>query len=238
MKFGVVLFPESNCGRDVLHVLRTVMKQEVVELWHKDIALPDFSVGDCLVLSDGFASRDNIGSEENTPFSPIINAVIDFANNGGYVLGICNGFQLLCEAGLLPGKLLKNESQKFICKNVHLKTMTNHTAITSQIDPDLVLKIPIAHEQGRYHAEETVVNEMETNEQILFKYCDEHGLINTASNPNGTLANIAGICNKNRNVFGLMPKPERASEAILGNTDGRLLFDSLLTTAKVEMAAG
>ena len=238
MKFGVVIFPGSNCDHDVLHVLGTVMQEEVVELWHKETELPDFSSGDCIIIPGGFSYGDYLRAGAIARFSPIMKAVIEFANNGGYVWGICNGFQILCEAGLLPGVLLPNANQKFVCKNVYLKTMTNHTAITSQIDENLALKIPIAHADGRFHCDEETLKNLEDNEQILFKYCDKNGEVNEEANPNGTLANIAGICNENRNVFGMMPHPERASEEILGNTDGRLLFASLLATSKVEMAAG
>ena len=160
-------------------------------------------------------------------------AVIDFANQGGYVWGICNGFQILCEAGLLPGVLLRNEKQKFICKNVHLKTITNNSVITSNIDSQASIKIPIAHAEGRYFAAEETIQELRSNDQILFKYCDENGEITEHSNPNGSTDHIAGICNTNRNVFGMMPHPERASELELGNTDGRILFESLITTTKV-----
>ena len=155
-------------------------------------------------------------------------SVIDFANRGGYVFGICNGFQILCESGLLPGVLLGNASQKFICKNVYLKTMTNKSRLTKTLDKKQALKIPIAHAEGRYHADAATLQELEKNNQILFKYCDENGKINDAANPNGTAMNIAGICNAKRNVFGMMPHPERASELILGNSDGRLLFESLI----------
>lgn len=238
MKFGVVVFPGSNCDKDVIHVLSTVMGQETVELWHKDTELPGFESGDCIVLPGGFAYGDYLRAGAIARFSPIMQSVIEFANNGGYVWGICNGFQILCEAGLLPGALLKNENQKFICKNTFLKATTTHCAVTSQIDQDKALKIPIAHAEGRYFADEATLAELESDDQILFKYCDEKGNISPESNPNGSSLNIAGVCNKNRNVFGIMPHPERASEEILGNTDGRLLFDSLLATAKVEMAAG
>ncbi len=237
MKFGVVVFPGSNCDGDIMHVLGQVMEQEVVELWHKETELKDLESGDCIVLPGGFTYGDYLRPGAIARFAPIMQAVIDFANNGGYVWGICNGFQILCEAGLLPGVLLPNGQQKFICKNVHLKTITNHSVITSQLNLNRTLNIPIAHADGRYFTDEHTLQDLKDNDQILFQYCDEHGAVTHQSNPNGALENIAGICNKNRNVFGMMPHPERASEAILGNTDGRLLFESVLATAKVEMAA-
>jgi len=207
MKFGVVVFPGSNCDDDMIHVLGTVMQQEVVKLWHKETELKGFEKGDCIILPGGFSYG---------------------ANNGGYVWGICNGFQVACEAGLLPGVLLRNSNQKFICKNVHLKTMTNNSAITSNIDSAKPLLIPIAHAEGRFLADEATLKSMEENDQILFKYCDENGNVTNEANPNGSTNSIAGICNANRNVFGMMPHPERASEKVLGNDDGRIMFESLL----------
>ncbi len=233
MKFGVVVFPGSNCDDDMIHVLGSVMQQEVVKLWHKNTSLPGFEKGDCIVLPGGFSYGDYLRAGAIARFSPIMQAVIDFANNGGYVWGICNGFQILCEAGLLPGALLRNHNQKFICKNVFLKTETTNSAITSQLAKDQVLKIPIAHAEGRYHASHAVLDELAANDQILFTYCDEHGQTNADANPNGAERHIAGICNQDRNVFGMMPHPERASEVTLGNTDGRHLFESLLTTSGV-----
>ena len=233
MKFGVVIFPGSNCDDDMIHVLGTVMQQEVVRLWHKDTSLPGFEKGDCIVLPGGFSYGDYLRAGAIARFSPIMNAVIEFANRGGYVWGICNGFQILCEAGLLPGALLRNSQQKFICKNVNLRTMTTQSAITAQTDLGQVLNIPIAHAEGCYHADEATLNQLVANDQILFKYCETDGTLSDAANPNGSLRNIAGICNANRNVFGMMPHPERASEDTLGNTDGRILFESLLTTTSV-----
>jgi len=233
MKFGVVIFPGSNCDHDMLHVLGNVMQQEVVELWHKETTLPGFGTGDCVVLPGGFSYGDYLRAGAIARFSPLMNAVIEFANTGGYVLGICNGFQILCEAGLLPGVLLRNDRQKFICKNTWLKATTQNSALTMRTDPGVPLKIPIAHAEGRYHVDETTLRELEANDQILFKYCDENGEVTPEANPNGSLLNIAGICNSSRNVFGMMPHPERASEAVLGNDDGRILFESLVETARV-----
>lgn len=231
MKFGVVVFPGSNCDDDMVHVLGTVMGQEVVRLWHKDTALSGFGPGDCVVLPGGFSYGDYLRAGAIARFSPIMDAVIQFAETGGFVFGICNGFQVLCEAGLLPGVLLQNNNQRFICKNVHLKTMTSDSAITSAINPGSVLRIPIAHADGRYFADAATLQALQDNNQILFKYCTLEGEVTEAANPNGSLHNIAGICNAGRNVFGMMPHPERASESILNNEDGRGLFDSLMRTA-------
>ena len=225
MKFGVLVFPGSNCDDDAVHVLGDVMGQEVIKIWHKETALPDV---DCVIVPGGFSYGDYLRCGALARFSPIMQAVIEFANAGGYVWGICNGFQILCEAGLLPGVLLRNEKQKFICKNIHLKAQTNDSPITAKIDLDKALKIPIAHAEGRYYADAETLTQLIDNQQILFKYCDENGAYTEGGNPNGSSQNIAGICNKNRNVFGMMPHPERASETELGNTDGRIMFESLL----------
>ncbi len=231
MKFGVVVFPGSNCDDDMIHVLGSVMNQEVVKLWHKDTDLPGFGPGDCIVLPGGFSYGDYLRAGAIARFSPIMEAVAAFAGEGGFVFGICNGFQVLCEAGLLPGVLLRNHNQRFICRNVHLKTMTSESAITSAINPGTVLKIPIAHAEGRYFADDATLDKLEANNQVLFTYCDADGQVDESANPNGSLRNIAGICNENRNVFGMMPHPERASEPALNNEDGRGLFESLLRTA-------
>ncbi|MEL6863670.1 MAG: phosphoribosylformylglycinamidine synthase subunit PurQ [Bacteroidota bacterium] len=233
MKFGVVVFPGSNCDDDMLHVLGTVMQQEVHELWHKSSELPGFGPGDCIVLPGGFSYGDYLRAGAIARFSPIMQSVIDFANSGGYVWGICNGFQILCEAGLLPGALLRNHHQKFVCKNVYLKTQTTNSAITQNLDVNQPLKIPIAHAEGRFFADEATLQALADKDQILFKYCDAEGQITDAANPNGTSHNIAGICNANRNVFGMMPHPERASEPTLGNEDGRGLFESLIAQVSV-----
>jgi phosphoribosylformylglycinamidine synthase len=229
MKFGVVLFPGSNCDDDMMHVLGSVMGAEVVKLWHKDKDLNGFDTSDCIILPGGFSYGDYLRCGAVARFSPIMQSVIDFANRGGYVFGICNGFQILCESGLLPGVLLRNASQKFICKNVYLKTITSKSLLTEQLDKKQPLKIPIAHAEGRYHADDETLQQLIKNDQILFQYCNENGKVNEAANPNGATLNIAGICNAKRNVFGMMPHPERASESILGNSDGRLLFESLLS---------
>ncbi len=236
MKFGVVVFPGSNCDDDVVHVLEQVMQQEVVKLWHKDQALNGFDEGDCIVLPGGFSYGDYLRAGAIARFSPIMASVVDFAANGGCVWGICNGFQILCEAKLLPGVLLLNNNQQFICKNVYLKAQTNRSAITASIDLTKALKIPIAHAEGRYYADAATLESLEANDQVLFRYCDEQGNVTEAANPNGALNNIAGICNAQRNVFGMMPHPERASESILGNTDGRILFESLMSYSRPSAA--
>lgn len=216
MKFGVVVFPGSNCDRDMIGALRDDLGQEVVELWHKDNDLSAFTTEDCIVLPGGFSYGDYLRCGAIARFSPMMQATIAFANRGGKVLGVCNGFQILCEAGLLPGALLKNSNQQFICKNVHIIG-----------NEGKALKIPIAHGEGRYYADEKTLNDLTANHQIIYKYCDEAGNITPAANPNGTLHNIAGICNSTRNVFGMMPHPERACSEKLGNTDGKTIFNTL-----------
>ncbi|MEZ5039827.1 MAG: phosphoribosylformylglycinamidine synthase subunit PurQ [Saprospiraceae bacterium] len=228
MKFGVVVFPGSNCDDDMLHVLGDVMGQTVVPLWHKEKSLEGFTTQDCIVLPGGFSYGDYLRAGAIARFSPIMQAVIEFANQGGYVFGICNGFQVLCESGLLPGVLLRNNSQKFICKNVHVKVENVHSPLTRRASQGQVLMIPIAHAEGRYHTDAATLEKLQSNQQILFSYCTPNGEVGAVANPNGSLQNIAGICNENRNVFGMMPHPERASETLLGNTDGRILFESLL----------
>lgn len=229
MKFGVIVFPGSNCDDDMTHVLGNVLEQEVVKLWHKETELPPgFEEGDCIVLPGGFSYGDYVRAGAIAQFSPIMRAVKDFAQAGGYVFGICNGFQILCEAGLLPGVLLRNGGQKFICDNVWLRPVTNNSPITEGLSLKKALKIPIAHAEGRYHADEETLNALEQNDQVLFRYCTPDGRITADANPNGAARNIAGICNAQRNVFGMMPHPERASEAVLGNTDGRGVFEALV----------
>jgi phosphoribosylformylglycinamidine synthase len=226
MKFGVIVFPGSNCDDDMVHVLGDVMGQEVVKIWHKELALPKKLDG--VVLPGGFSYGDYVRAGAIAQFSPIMKAVQKFAEAGGLVFGVCNGFQILCECGLLPGVLLRNQNLQFICKNIYIKPVTNESPITEGLDLDKALKIPIAHADGRYFADEKTLNALEQNNQVLFRYCDAEGNVTEASNPNGALRNIAGICNAKRNVFGMMPHPERASEDVLGNTDGRGLFESML----------
>jgi phosphoribosylformylglycinamidine synthase subunit PurQ / glutaminase len=228
MKFGVVVFPGSNCDDDMIHVIGNVFGLEVRKIWHKEDNLDDFQIEDCIVLPGGFSYGGYLRSGAIARYSPIMNAVVTFANQGGKVLGICNGFQILCESGLLPGVLLRNESQKFICENIFLKTENRDTDFTCHIPDGKILKIPIAHADGRYYADSDTITQLESNHQVLFRYCNALGEINESTNPNGSIHHIAGICNANRNVFGLMPHPERASEEILGNSDGRYLFESLI----------
>lgn len=229
-KFGVVIFPGSNCDEDIIHVLETVVGQEVQRLWHKD---NDLQNCDFIVLPGGFSFGDYLRSGAIAKFSPIMKAVIDFAGKGGNVLGICNGFQILTEAGLLPGVLLHNEQRKFECRNIYIKAATGNSLLTSEIAPEAVIKIPVAHGEGNYFASSSVLAELNEKDQVLFRYCDENGIINSNSNPNGSIENIAGICNAGRNVFGMMPHPERAAMEILGNTDGISIFESILSLSKV-----
>jgi phosphoribosylformylglycinamidine synthase I len=226
MKFGVVIFPGSNCDQDMIYVLRNIMKQEVVELWHKD---RDLKKTDFIILPGGFSYGDYLRSGAIARFSPIMNEVMEFADKGGYVFGVCNGFQILCEAGLAPGALLRNTDLKFTCKNVFIKAVHNDSLITSAIPKGKALKVPVAHGEGNYYNDAAGLKQMQDNGQILFQYCDESGAVNAESNPNGSLDNIAGICNARKNVFGMMPHPERASDALLSNTDGLFLFNSLLS---------
>ena len=229
MKVGVVVFPGSNCDQDLIHVFQKILGQEVVPLWHKDHDLQNV---DFIALPGGFSYGDYLRSGAIARFSPIMKEVISFANKGGFVLGVCNGFQILTEAGLLPGGLLHNATRKFICKNVHLKAETQNSLLTSKIKTDSVLKIPIAHGEGNFYAHVDELKKLYDHDQILFKYCDEQGNVTAKANPNGSLDNIAGICNVGRNVFGMMPHPERAADPILGNEDGLVIFESILSLIK------
>ncbi len=217
MKFGIIVFPGSNCDHDCFHVLKDVMKQEVEYIWHADKKLKKY---DCIILPGGFSYGDYLRAGAISRFANIMEAVKKFANRGGKVIGICNGFQILCEAGLLPGALHRNESLRFICKDVLLKIENNKTAYTHLYDKNQTITIPIAHAEGNYVCDKKTLASLKKNKQIVFTY---------QNNPNGSLANIAGICNKKGNVLGMMPHPERVSEAILGNTDGKILFDSLVS---------
>ena len=223
MKFGVVTFPGSNCDEDMIHVLES-MGHPVVRLWHKE---HDLQGVDMVVLPGGFSYGDYLRSGAIARFSPIMQELAAHAKKGGLVLGVCNGFQVLCEAGLLPGALLHNSGQKFISKNVFIRRGTGDTALTNAV-PDKALKTPIAHGEGRYHADADTLKALKESNRILFRYCDEQGKITDEANPNGSKDSIAGVCNKGRNVFGMMPHPERACDERLGNTDGRSLFESLL----------
>jgi phosphoribosylformylglycinamidine synthase len=216
MKFGVVVFPGSNCDRDMQDALAQDLGKEVIMLWHKDKDLSMFTTDDCIVLPGGFSYGDYLRCGAIARFSPMMQSVIDFANKGGKVLGVCNGFQILCESGLLPGVLLQNANQQFICKNVFIKNAATGA-----------LKIPIAHGEGRYFADQKTLDTLEANGQIIFTYCDENGNETEGSNPNGATKNIAGISNAAKNVFGMMPHPERATSSVLGNIDGKKVFELL-----------
>lgn len=218
MKFGVVVFPGSNCDRDMIEALQTFLKREVITLWHKDSDLSMFTTDDAIVLPGGFSYGDYLRCGAIARFSPMMQSVVQFAERGGKVLGVCNGFQILCESGLLPGALLRNSHQQFVCKNVWIKDDKGSSP----------LKIPVAHGEGRYYASPTDLETLHANHQIIYRYCTENGDILEEANPNGTVQNIAGICNKNRNVFGMMPHPERACDPLLGNTDGIRVFQTLL----------
>ena len=226
MKFGIIVFPGSNCDRDMMHALRDDLQQETVMLWHKDRDLSMFTTDDCIVLPGGFSYGDYLRCGAMARFSPMMEQVIDFANRGGKVLGVCNGFQILCEAGLLPGVLLQNDHQKFVCKNVHIKS-ENHNNLIGGAVGDRALKIPVAHGEGRYYADAATLKQLYDNKQVLFRYCNEHGEVHINSNPNGAVNNIAGICNERRNVFGMMPHPERACSPELNNVDGRAILMAL-----------
>ncbi|MEP6949515.1 MAG: phosphoribosylformylglycinamidine synthase subunit PurQ [Ginsengibacter sp.] len=222
MKFGVVIFPGSNCDRDMIDALKNDLQQEVISLWHKDKDLSMFNTADCIVLPGGFSYGDYLRCGAIARFSPMMQSVIEFANKGGKVLGVCNGFQILCESGLLPGVLLKNADMQFVCKNVFI-TGGNKT------EKQQVLKIPVAHGDGRYFASEEILDQIQHRGEVIFRYCNEEGLVDIDYSPNGSADNIAGICNSERNVFGLMPHPERACSALLGNTDGRKIFSRLFS---------
>jgi phosphoribosylformylglycinamidine synthase len=229
MKFGVVIFPGSNCDEDIIYVLEKVLGQQVVRLWHKD---HDLQGAEFIVLPGGFSFGDYLRSGAIARFSPIMQEVIQFAAKGGYVMGICNGFQILAEAGLVPGALLHNKTRKFICKNIFLKAQTTNSLVTAQVNPEQALKIPVAHGEGNYFADEETLKSLYDNDQILFKYCDESGNVTEEANYNGSLDNIAGVCNISRNVFGMMPHPERAADTLLGNEDGLAIFESILALTK------
>jgi len=225
MKFGVVVFPGSNCDEDMVYVLKNILKQETVKLWHKNTDLEGCTH---IILPGGFSYGDYLRSGAIARFSPIMESVIKHANNGGFLFGVCNGFQILCESGLLPGALLHNNTRKFICKNVYIKAATANSLVTSQVPKNKALKIPIAHGEGKYFADADTIKKLIANDQILFRYCDENGKVTDEANPNGATDNIAGVCNAQRNVFGMMPHPERAADKELGNEDGRFLFESIL----------
>lgn len=225
MNFAVIQFPASNCDQDALHAVRQ-LGYSARYIWHKDTSL---GATDVVLIPGGFSYGDHLRCGAIARFSPVMQAVKEFAGQGGLVLGICNGFQVLTEAGLLPGALVRNRSLQFRCENVFLKTATKNSPFTNQIPDGKLLRVPIAHGEGCYFADEETLKRLQANDQILWQYCDSEGNVTETANPNGAVLNIAGISNEQRNVAGLMPHPERACETILGNTDGRLIFQSMIT---------
>ena len=225
LRFGVVVFPGSNCDHDTFHVLKDVCGQDTFYLWHKDHNL---SNADCVILPGGFSYGDYLRSGAIAKFSPLMKELQEFAHRGGLVLGICNGFQVLLELELLPGAMLRNKNLKFLCQHVYLKTESAQTPFTIKIQKDRVLKIPIAHFDGNYYASPDTIKEIKANDQIVFRYADPEGNITEEANVNGSVENIAGLINKERNVLGMMPHPERASESLLGSDDGRVIFESII----------
>lgn len=220
MKFGVVIFPGSNCDRDMIHALRDELSQEVIPLWHKDKDISLFSTEDCIVLPGGFSYGDYLRCGAIARFSPMMQSVTTFAQKGGKVLGVCNGFQILCESGLLPGVLLRNVNMQFVCKNVY---------ITPDDGSRKVYKIPIAHGEGRYYTDAGGLEALEKNKQVIYRYCNAMGDTHQDFTPNGSLNGIAGISNKEGNVYGMMPHPERAANPLLGNEDGKKLLQKLFS---------
>lgn len=224
MKFGVVVFPGSNCDHDTYHVISKVIGQPVDFIWHKEEEVESF---DAIILPGGFSYGDYLRTGAIARFSPVMRAVREFAADGGIVLGICNGFQILCEAGLLPGALLRNRNLKFICEHINVRVDEIDTPFTSECSAGQVLRLPIAHGEGNYYCDPETLAVLERDRRIILRYCSEVGVVDDASNPNGSMSSIAAICNAERNVLGMMPHPERASETILGSNDGRAIFLSL-----------
>jgi phosphoribosylformylglycinamidine synthase len=225
MKFGVVVFPGSNCDTDAWYALHDQMGAPVEYIWHQETDLSGF---DCIILPGGFSYGDYLRTGAVARFSPVMNAVAEFAGRGGLVIGICNGFQILLEAGLLPGAMMRNVGQTFVCRYVNIRVETTNTPYTRAMSKGAVLHIPIAHGEGNYYADEQTLAELKRNDQIVFRYCTPDGAITPEANPNGSLDNIAGICNRERNVMGMMPHPERCTDRLLGSSDGRLVWESLL----------
>lgn len=224
MKFGVIVFPGSNCDHDAYHVVSKHVGQPVDFIWHRETNLRSY---DAVIIPGGFSYGDYLRAGALARFSPVMNSVKDFAAKGGLVLGICNGFQILCESGLLPGALIRNRDLHFICEHVYVKTVNNDTPFTSELGAGDILRLPIAHAEGNYVCDDETLYELKRENRIIFQYCDAEGNINAEANPNGARENIAGICNRNRNVMGMMPHPERACEGLLGSSDGRNLFRSI-----------
>ena len=229
MKTGILVFPGSNCDMDCYHVIKDVFGQKTEYVWHGGRSLDHF---DALVLPGGFSYGDYLRTGAIARFSPVMDAVIKFAESGKLVIGICNGFQILLEAGLLPGAMLRNDCLHFLCKYVTLRVENNKTPFTGKLKKGRILRIPIAHNEGNYYVDSKTLKEMNKNGQVIFRYCDEKGEVSKGSNPNGSLENIAGICNEKRNVLGMMPHPERCSEKILGSDDGRAIFGSMISWVK------
>ena len=227
MKFGVIVFPGSNCDHDAYHVISKHVGQPVDFIWHRETNLSGY---DAVIIPGGFSYGDYLRAGALARFSPVMNSVTEFAGRGGLVLGICNGFQILCEAGLLPGALLRNRDLHFICEHVRVRVETTETPFTNQLTGESVLRIPIAHAEGNYVCDAETLEELSSEDRIVFRYCDERGQVTPQANPNGSRDNIAGICNRERNVLGLMPHPERACEDLLGSSDGRDIFRSLAAT--------
>lgn len=225
MKFGIIVFPGSNCDHDCYHAVKHVFNQEAEYVWHKETRLKGF---DCIIIPGGFSYGDYLRTGAIARFSPVMNDVIGFAKKGGLVMGICNGFQILTEAGLLPGVLMRNKTLKFICRNVYVRVENNQTIFTSAYQKNQVLNIPIAHADGNYFADKESIKRLEDNNQIIFRYSAQDGRIAEDANPNGSVNNIAAIINERGNVFGAMPHPERVCESILGGKDGRGVFDSVM----------
>lgn len=228
--FGVLVFPGSNCDHDAYHALKHVMNSDVKFLWHKDT---DLSGIDFLIVPGGFSYGDYLRSGAIARFSPVMQEVIKFAEKGGPVMGICNGFQILLEAGLIPGAMMHNEKLKFVCKNVYIRTESTDSIFTSGLEKGQVLDIPVSHGEGNYFIEEDGLKSLQDNDQILFRYCNENGELTEESNFNGSVDHIAGIVNKQRNVLGMMPHPERAMEKLLGSEDGKPIFESILNSLSV-----
>jgi phosphoribosylformylglycinamidine synthase len=226
MKFGIVVFPGSNCDHDCYHVTRHVLEQDASFIWHKEERVSGF---DCLILPGGFSYGDYLRTGAIAKFSPVMAAVRDFAENGGAVIGICNGFQILLEAGLLPGAMKRNDSLKFICKDVWLRVESSSTLFTSHLEKGEAIRVPIAHADGNYYVDDATLKQLNENGQVAFRYADSRGLVDPEHNPNGSRENIAGIINERGNVLGMMPHPERCSEGILGNEDGRRVFESIVS---------
>jgi phosphoribosylformylglycinamidine synthase subunit PurQ / glutaminase len=227
LKFGVIVFPGSNCDHDAYHVISKHVGQPVDFIWHRDTDLSEY---DAVIIPGGFSYGDYLRAGALARFSPVMNSVREFADEGNLVLGICNGFQILCEAGLLPGALIRNRNLHFICEHVNVRVETTETPYTNQLHGGSVLRIPIAHAEGNYVCDDETLDELQREDRIVFRYCDAQGVVSDAANPNGSRDAIAGICNRDRNVLGLMPHPERACEDLLGSTDGRDIFRSLAAT--------